>query len=572
MNKKDNLNKTNNLNKNSISSKIIKDPLYNYIDIEIDICDKIIDSKYFQRLRRIEQTSMRCLYPSARHDRFVHSLGTYHLAKMAISAINSSEVIVINTDEDNSKVDTKKIRKANLPKKNVRKSFNFTFEMAALLHDIGHSPFSHTLEQYFEYFYQECEVKKLHIRDIFFSTMDTLIETNINENHITFKDDCIESKASPHEISSCIIIIKHFKGIINELARKKSDQRGSDIDFCFLTRCILGALYSEKNIENDYKNCLIKLLNSSIDVDKLDYISRDSKISGYDNTSVDTSRLINSFALALNKVSSDNYELCLVFKKTGIPIIQNVIASRNSLHTWIYSHHKVKYESDLLVKSIKNISLLNKNENSVANNDKLFISKYFSVKSIEEKLVCDDSIWNLFMKYKGEVNEVAELIDRSTQKLAIWKSYAEFQAYFNSGKDTCAVGEFDINQMKRYLKQCKEEAMKVSELEKYINNYERLNKKNDNEVDSEYKINIVICDTSLASIRPDAVLIYINNRLHSFDRILGDTQKSLETSIFFYAYGSKKIKDILNSENYKFKDEFIRYIKNFDGFKLKPQN
>ncbi len=566
------MSKHNNLNQNSITSKIIKDPLYNYIEIEPDICREIIDSKYFQRLRRIEQTSMRCLYPSARHDRFVHSLGTYHLAKMAISAINNSEVIVINNDTDNAKIDTKKIRKENYPKKKVRKSFNFTFEMAALLHDIGHSPFSHTLEQYFEYFYQECEVKELHIIDIFFSTMDKLIETNINEKHETFKNDCKKSKPSPHEIASCIIIIKHFQEIINELARKKSDLRGNNIDFCFLTRCILGALYSEKSIENDYKNCLIKLLNSSIDVDKLDYISRDSKISGYDNTSVDTNRLINSFALALNKVSSDNYELCLVFKKTGIPIIQNVISSRNSLHTWIYSHHKVKYESDLLVKSIKNISLLNENDNGVVNYDKLFISEYFSVESIEKKLVCDDTIWNLFMKYKDKVNEVAELIDRSIQKLAIWKSYAEFQAYFNSGKDTCAVGEFDINQMKTYLRECKKDDMKASEFEKYINNYKPLNKKSDNEPDSEYKINIVICDTSLANIRPDAVLIYINNRLHSFDRILGDAQKSPETSIFFYAYGSKTIKDILNSENYKFKDEFIRYIKNFDGFKLKQQN
>ena len=61
-------------------TKRFKDPLYNYIVVDADICSSIIDSKYFQRLRRIEQTSMRCLYPSARHDRFIHSLGTYHLA------------------------------------------------------------------------------------------------------------------------------------------------------------------------------------------------------------------------------------------------------------------------------------------------------------------------------------------------------------------------------------------------------------------------------------------------------------------------------------------------------------
>ena len=60
-----------------------------------------------------------------------------------------------------------------------------------------------------------------------------------------------------------------------------------------ISRCILGALYSTEQIvseqekrEKDYKNCIIKLLNSSIDVDKLDYISRDSQVSGFDNIKI----------------------------------------------------------------------------------------------------------------------------------------------------------------------------------------------------------------------------------------------------------------------------------------------
>ena len=54
-------------------AKVFKDPVHGYISVDEDIVDRIIDCMYFQRLRRIEQSSMRCVYPSARHDRFAHS-------------------------------------------------------------------------------------------------------------------------------------------------------------------------------------------------------------------------------------------------------------------------------------------------------------------------------------------------------------------------------------------------------------------------------------------------------------------------------------------------------------------
>ena len=73
-----------------MKQKIAKDPLYGYVSIDADIFEEIIDTKYFQRLRRIEQTSMRCLYPSARHDRFVHSIGTYYLAKLAMESLEKN--------------------------------------------------------------------------------------------------------------------------------------------------------------------------------------------------------------------------------------------------------------------------------------------------------------------------------------------------------------------------------------------------------------------------------------------------------------------------------------------------
>lgn len=66
-----------------MAGKLIRDTIHGYIEIPEIIINELIDTPVFQRLRQIEQTSMRTLYPSAHHDRFVHSLGVYHLGKLA---------------------------------------------------------------------------------------------------------------------------------------------------------------------------------------------------------------------------------------------------------------------------------------------------------------------------------------------------------------------------------------------------------------------------------------------------------------------------------------------------------
>src|ERR1035437_304018 len=63
--------------------KVIRDSVHGYIEIEQAYITNFVDTQLFQRLRRIEQTSMRVLYPSARHDRFIHSIGTFYLGKKA---------------------------------------------------------------------------------------------------------------------------------------------------------------------------------------------------------------------------------------------------------------------------------------------------------------------------------------------------------------------------------------------------------------------------------------------------------------------------------------------------------
>ena len=87
--------------------KQLKDPLYGYIAIPVDIMSGVVDTAVFQRLRRITQTSYSPLFSSAVHNRFVHSLGVYYLGSIAAKTLNreikclleeSPEMVDLNVD------------------------------------------------------------------------------------------------------------------------------------------------------------------------------------------------------------------------------------------------------------------------------------------------------------------------------------------------------------------------------------------------------------------------------------------------------------------------------------------
>ena len=102
--------------------KIFNDPVYGFISIPNGIHMQLIDHPYVQRLRRIKQLGMtHYVYPGALHTRFHHALGAYHLMQQTIDVLRQKGVEI--TDEEAEAVGS-----------------------AILLHDIGHGPFSHALE------------------------------------------------------------------------------------------------------------------------------------------------------------------------------------------------------------------------------------------------------------------------------------------------------------------------------------------------------------------------------------------------------------------------------------------
>lgn len=102
--------------------KIINDPVYGFINLPYNIIFDLIEHPYFQRLRRIKQLGLTHLvYPGALHTRFHHSIGAMHLMQMALQTLKSKGI-------------------------NISEKENKAALIAILLHDIGHGPFSHALE------------------------------------------------------------------------------------------------------------------------------------------------------------------------------------------------------------------------------------------------------------------------------------------------------------------------------------------------------------------------------------------------------------------------------------------
>ncbi len=372
-------------------NKLFRDPVHGYIAIPEIYCRLFIDTFLFQRLRHIEQTSMRMLYPSARHDRFAHSLGVYYLGAIAFEAFKKNvlarsargEVKITSVDEESWEI------------------WRHAFRIACLLHDCGHAPFSHTFEKYY---------------DLENQPPNRLVDRLVKEADL---DDDETLPDTPHEILGAIMVLTEFRDAI-----RRVDER---IDPVLVARMITGWDYSIKDTDKRrIESCLIALLNgNTIDVDKLDYIIRDTWASGCDNTVIDTQRLLNS--VSVGECSS---ALVLAFEKSALSVIQGVVTARNFLYRWIYSHPKVVYSSWLLESAVKKLCQEFGYEPSKKGED-AFLREIFSIEAIirhreignrEFSLLADGDILHYLKKWARAHpdSEAAEYLSRNHSRKALF--------------------------------------------------------------------------------------------------------------------------------------------------------
>lgn len=255
----------------------------------------IIDTPEFQRLRRIHQLSVAYLiFPGAEHTRFSHSIGTYFIMQKIVEHFKP----IMN----------------NINLKLGERDINLALAVA-LLHDIGHGPFSHAFEK---------AIPDSEDHELWTIKIITNQDSNINR---VLKESFDEK--FPDDLADII----RKKESVKEEGFKHKD--ASKIDLFFI---------------------LSSLISSQLDADRMDYLLRDSEYTGATFGNIDIERIISSMTLT---VSENNYYVCFIDK--FMTDIENYLLARYQMLIEIYLH-PVKCEMEVIIKKILERAILKIND------------------------------------------------------------------------------------------------------------------------------------------------------------------------------------------------------------------
>ncbi|MFD2602784.1 HD domain-containing protein [Flavobacterium suzhouense] len=232
--------------------KILNDPIYGFITITNPLVYDLIQHPYFQRLRRISQMGMSYLvYPGAHHTRFHHALGCMHIMQKTIQVLKFKGTEISEEEET-------------------------ALNIAILLHDIGHGPFSHAMEHSI--------AESVHHEAISLLFMNRL-------------NDIFDGKLT--------LAIKIFKG-------------------------------------EYHRHFMLQLISSQLDMDRMDYLKRDSFYSGVAEGNINSERLIQMF---------DVKDDMLVIEEKGIYSVEKFLVARRLMY-WQAYLHKTSVAAELIMTKI----------------------------------------------------------------------------------------------------------------------------------------------------------------------------------------------------------------------------
>ncbi len=234
--------------------KIFNDPIYGFITIPNQRIFNIIEHRLFQRLRRISQMGLSYLvYPGAHHTRFHHALGCIHLMQKAVRVLRYKGISISKDEEE-------------------------ALQIAILLHDIGHGPFSHAMEHSI-------------VEGIDHESISLLFMEEMNNDFN----------------QSLTLAINIFKGTY-------------------------------------HRKFLNQLISSQMDMDRLDYLKRDSFYTGAAEGNVNSERLI-----AMLNVINDE----LVIEEKGIYSVEKFLVARRLMYWQVYLHKTSLVAEQLLIRVLK---------------------------------------------------------------------------------------------------------------------------------------------------------------------------------------------------------------------------
>ena len=293
--------------------KIINDPVFGFIKIRRGLLYDIVQHPLFQRLNRIVQLGLASVvYPGARHTRFQHSLGALHLMSEAVKSLTEKGIYIFDMEEE-------------------------AVQAASLMHDIGHGPFSHVLE-------------------------NTLI-----------------SGISHEEISLMMMeqINRDLKGQLN---------------------------LAISIFKDEYPNKIFhQLISSQLDMDRLDYLRRDSFYTGVTEGNIGSARIIKMLNVADDR---------LVVDAKGIYSVENYLTTRRLMYWQVYLHKTTVGYEKILVNALKRAKLLAREGREIFASPAL---AYFLKNDI-------DAAW--FDSHEEALSNYAELDDSDIwSALKVWRHH-----------------------------------------------------------------------------------------------------------------------------------------------------
>lgn len=555
--------------------KWIKDTVHGYIKIEKDFL-KIVNTPEFQRLKWIEQGSFRVLYPSARHDRFIHSLGVFGIARECFEALMENLKRDLGLKVEDSQIE----------------SWKYTFLYAALLHDIGHAPFSHTFETFFagnhginvkerllpivqdiikelnEESEQSCDIGELEKSEVDLLNAFAEGEGIDKEQLKGFISDFLfeEGGVNPkvHEILSATLLLEKYRNFLMDT------EIYEQIDLNTAARMVIGCTYYDYNSDEEkhgVENVLIRLLNSSIlDVDKLDYIIRDTKMSGYDNVSLDINRLLKSVTAIRNDEG-----IYPAYDKKVLSTIDNLFRAKQQENMWMIAHPVVEYEKRLIMACVQKYD-----DEKPGYIEKIFTKEALSQKgtnydSMQYRLLSDMDILCDIKTLWGNIDQsiVSEYFDTNLRKHPIWKSLYDYRFIWQENSERISLEEihdffvplikhldsnsiftFDENVYEDILQSNEEKVINAARIFKQLVEENRLN----------FSFSILDMKSDfLSTVDEKSIYIHFNNSISGknyetyYGLVRGNSinqSKVIDNNVnsFFYIYSKTKFnEDILRS-------------------------
>lgn len=392
--------------------KIFHDTVHGNIRISEDYCKRIIDTLLFQRLRRIEQSSVRSLYPCARHDRFIHSIGVYHVGTRIVDWVEQNtkqNPAVWELIEGSWKVVTS------------------SYLSACLLHDVGHAPFSHTFEKYYDYKQGEL--------------LDKMLTCAINSDAFT-EDLTVSKDAKQHEKVSAYLLATYFRDSVEGL-------EGS-IDYA--ARMIIGSPFTDDNsIEKQLVNCFITVLHGEVDADRLDYAVRDQWAAGFSSARIDIERLLRSMLIVRDPKCGNKLRLC--FTKGAINTIEALVQIKDFQKKWVFRHQNVVYDQHILSAALERVAELYKSDQNPTPIDVLkyiFNVSIFSDMSyslpngLNLYLLSDDTIIQMLRTTLRDNSYAMEWLARQYHMKPLWKTPTEYDRLFAHNKGGFSKAKFEV--------------------------------------------------------------------------------------------------------------------------------